>query len=91
MVTSHSRTAAVVFDSSAVAFVALVGAAVAMGISPVFVRFAEIGPFASAFWRVALALPFLWLWSRLEPRPPDPATTAQTASSPCSWGAALRW
>ena len=37
-----------------------------MGISPVFVRFAEIGPFASAFWRVALALPALWLWARLE-------------------------
>lgn len=37
-----------------------------MGISPVFVRFAEIGPFTSAFWRVALALPVLWLWSRLE-------------------------
>lgn len=49
---------------------ALVAGAVAMGISPVFVRFAEIGPFASAFWRVALALPVLWAWSRLEPREP---------------------
>ena len=37
-----------------------------MGISPVFVRFAEVGPFTSAFWRVALALPALFLWSRLE-------------------------
>jgi drug/metabolite transporter (DMT)-like permease len=39
-----------------------------MGISPVFVRFAaaDVGPFASAFWRVALALPVLYAWMRLE-------------------------
>ncbi len=48
----------------AMAFVALVGGALAMGVSPVFVRFADVGPFASAFWRVALALPLLfgWMW-----------------------------
>jgi drug/metabolite transporter (DMT)-like permease len=49
-----------------------------MGISPVFVRYAaaaEVGPFASAFWRVALALPVLYAWmrwnerSRSAPRP----------------------
>jgi drug/metabolite transporter (DMT)-like permease len=45
---------------------ALVGGAVAMGASPIFVRLAEVGPYASAFWRVALALPALWLWARLE-------------------------
>jgi drug/metabolite transporter (DMT)-like permease len=39
----------------------LVGA-VAMGASPIFVRWATIGPFASAFWRVFLALPALYLW-----------------------------
>jgi len=37
-----------------------------MGVSPVFVRFAEVGPFASAFWRAALALPFLFLWMQYE-------------------------
>ncbi|WP_224408246.1 DMT family transporter [Afifella sp. IM 167] len=47
---------------------ALVLGAVAMGASPVFVRLAEVGPMTSAFWRVALALPFLWLWSWLEAR-----------------------
>ncbi len=39
-----------------------------MGSSPVFVRFAEVGPFASAFWRVTLALPFLLLWAYMEAR-----------------------
>lgn len=46
------------------AFVALVGAAAAMSVSPTLVRLADVGPFASAFWRVALALPVLWLWMR---------------------------
>jgi drug/metabolite transporter (DMT)-like permease len=64
------------FESAALAFAALVAGATAMGISPVFVRFAEVGPFTSAFWRVALALPALWLWAALEtpsadPRAPD--------------------
>ncbi|MBK9082173.1 MAG: DMT family transporter [Rhizobiales bacterium] len=49
-------------------FAALVVGAFAMGISPVFVRWAEVGPFASAFWRVTLALPVLWLWMRLDER-----------------------
>jgi drug/metabolite transporter (DMT)-like permease len=52
----------------AVAFVALVGGAVAMGASVLFVRWADVGPYASAFWRVFLALPFLFVWMRLENR-----------------------
>jgi drug/metabolite transporter (DMT)-like permease len=40
--------------------------AVAMGASPLFVRMADVGPFASAFWRTALALPFLALWALAE-------------------------
>jgi drug/metabolite transporter (DMT)-like permease len=55
------------------AFAALVGGAVAMGISPIFVRLADVGPFASAFYRVFLALPVLYAWMRVEearaPRP----------------------
>ena len=45
-------------------FAALVGAALAMSVSPTLVRLADVGPFASAFWRVALALPVLWVWMR---------------------------
>ena len=49
-------------------FLALCLGAAAMGISPIFVRFAaaDVGPFASAFWRVALALPVLYAWMRFE-------------------------
>ena len=37
-----------------------------MGFSPVFVREADVGAFASAFWRVLFALPVLYIWSRME-------------------------
>ncbi len=44
------------------AFIALTLGSIALGASPIFVRLADVGPFASAFWRVALALPALWAW-----------------------------
>jgi drug/metabolite transporter (DMT)-like permease len=50
------------------AIAALVLGAIAMGASVLFVRWADVGPYASAFWRVFLALPFLWIWMRLERR-----------------------
>jgi drug/metabolite transporter (DMT)-like permease len=46
------------------AYVALLAGAAFMAASPIFVRLADVGPFASAFWRVALALPALWAWDR---------------------------
>ena len=45
----------------------LLGAA-AIGTSGLFVKVSETGPIATAFWRVLLALPCLWLWSLLEQR-----------------------
>jgi drug/metabolite transporter (DMT)-like permease len=53
---------------TALGFGALVLGAIAMGASPVFVRLADVGPQASAFWRAFLALPFLWVWARWERR-----------------------
>lgn len=47
-------------------FSALVAGAVAMGLSPILVRLADVGPFSSAFFRVALALPALHAWMRIE-------------------------
>jgi len=56
-------------------FTALLVGAVAMGASPIFVRLADVGPFASAFWRVALAVPVLYVWAVIEARA-GPAPTA---------------
>src|SRR3982750_600976 len=42
------------------AFPALFLGATFISLSPIFVRLSDVGPTASAFWRVALALPLLW-------------------------------
>jgi drug/metabolite transporter (DMT)-like permease len=65
---ASTQTTARLDTGQAAAFLALCVGAVAMGVSPVFVRFAatDVGPFASAFWRVALALPVLYAWMRIE-------------------------
>ncbi len=69
-----SEAASLAAGRGATALAALVLGAMAMGISPIFVRLADVGPFASAFWRVALALPALYAWMRLAERgqPPGP-------------------
>jgi len=45
---------------------ALILGGLAIGSSPIFVRLSEVGPVATAVWRVALALPILLLWYRAE-------------------------
>jgi len=52
------------------ALLALLAGALAIGSSGIFVRLADTGPVASAFWRGALALPPLALWALLERRTP---------------------
>ena len=47
-------------------FVALILGAIGTGASPIFVRLTDVGPFASAFWRMALAVPALWAWLKVE-------------------------
>jgi drug/metabolite transporter (DMT)-like permease len=64
------------------ALLALLAGALAIGSSGVFVRLADTGPVASAFWRGALALPPLALWALLERRRP-------AAHGPGSRGALL--
>ena len=66
--------------SIAAPFAALVTGAVAMGVSPIFVRLADVGPFASAFWRVALALPVLYIWMRASERSGKPARAFSRAT-----------
>lgn len=41
--------------------VALFAGATCIALSPIWVRVADVGPTASAFWRVALAAPLLWI------------------------------
>ena len=51
-----------------VALAALLLGACSIAFAPIFVRLSETGPTASAFWRTALAVPFLWAWAFATPR-----------------------
>ncbi|OLE18317.1 MAG: hypothetical protein AUG50_06525 [Betaproteobacteria bacterium 13_1_20CM_3_63_8] len=50
------------------ALAALLLGATCIALSPIFVRVSEAGPTATAFWRVALAVPALWLLYALKPK-----------------------
>jgi drug/metabolite transporter (DMT)-like permease len=53
----------IIFASmSRVAFLCLLAGGCAIAFAPIFVRLADTGPVASAFWRCALAVPVLWAW-----------------------------
>jgi drug/metabolite transporter (DMT)-like permease len=50
------------------ALAALFAGATCIALSPIWVRVADVGPTASAFWRVALAVPLLWAAAAFLPR-----------------------
>jgi len=52
-------------ENSSLAIVALFGGALAIGCSPILMRFSEIGPVSTAAFRMMLALPVLYVWRTL--------------------------
>lgn len=52
-------------SASTLAFLALLGAGVAVGFSPIFARLSDLAPLASGFYRLAFAVPAIWLAVRL--------------------------
>ena len=51
------------------ALAALLFGATCIALSPIFVRLSETGPTASAFWRVAIAVPVLWAFYFFREKP----------------------
>lgn len=47
----------------AFAFSALLAGGAAIGFAGIFMRLSDVNPLASAFWRMALAAPLLWVWA----------------------------
>ncbi|MBC8268629.1 MAG: DMT family transporter [Rhodospirillaceae bacterium] len=66
--------------SQGLVLTALIVGAVTLGMSPILVRLSELGPTASAFHRVFLALPVLWLWGALEKRRQSTVANAAKAT-----------
>ena len=56
------------------AIVALLAGATCIGTSALFVKVSETGPVSTAFWRVFLALPFLWIWAWMDQRSAAPSS-----------------
>ena len=54
---------------SRAAFACLLAGGVCIAFAPIFVRLSDTGPLASAFWRVALAIPVVWAWAALSGAP----------------------
>lgn len=40
------------------------GGGVLLGVSPLFVRASDLGPMTTGFYRLLIALPFLWIWMK---------------------------
>jgi drug/metabolite transporter (DMT)-like permease len=59
---ADARKAELLARARLIAFLALLAGAAATAFAPILVRLSDASPTASAFWRVALAAPFLWLW-----------------------------
>jgi len=53
-------------SSSRLPLTALWAGAVAIAFAPIFVRLSPVGPSATAFWRIVLALPPLWFWMNFQ-------------------------
>jgi drug/metabolite transporter (DMT)-like permease len=70
--------------TAARAFALLVLGAVCIGFAPLLVRVADVGPVASAFWRMALATPVLWLVVRWLERGDTAAALAGGAAAPAA-------
>ncbi len=58
----------------AFAYAALISGAACIAFAPIFVRLSELGPISTALYRVALAMPMLLLWQRLDT--PEPRSHA---------------
>ncbi|PPR25026.1 MAG: hypothetical protein CFH38_00733, partial [Alphaproteobacteria bacterium MarineAlpha10_Bin1] len=56
-------------STTRLALAALAVGVAGVGFAPIFMRLSELGPNATALYRVAFALPFLLLWLSLERRP----------------------
>ena len=61
--------------ASTLAFLALLGAGLAVGFSPIFARLSDLAPLASGFYRLAFAVPAVWLFAYFSGEQIDPLSS----------------
>ncbi len=77
---SSLAPAARVDAAQRVALIALLTGALGIAFAPIFVRLSELGPSATAFWRLGFAVPALWAWMALEPKGGSRSRTPSSSS-----------
>ncbi len=65
--------------------IAIFGGSLCFALTPVFVKLADVGPIATGFWRMILALPLVWVWCRIEARRRPQATAPSRTRSDTRW------
>ena len=65
----------------ALAFFALLAGGIAIGFAGILMRLSDVNPLASAFWRMAIAAPILWIWA-LSVGAPDQAAGRRIGYTP---------
>jgi drug/metabolite transporter (DMT)-like permease len=66
-------------------FFALLAGGTALGFGAIFMRLSDVGPIASAFWRMALAAPLLWCWAIASRRQDESAGRRITFTPALLW------
>ncbi|MBT5927751.1 MAG: DMT family transporter [Verrucomicrobia bacterium] len=66
-------------------FLAVIAGAGCIGLAPIWVRFSELGPVSTAFHRLLLALPMLWLWQTWDTRPSKQTATSNQSKPSMKW------
>lgn len=68
--------------SALIGLLVLIMGAVAIGMAAPLVKLSELGPQTVGFWRMALAIPFAFLWMQFDRDPPrKPQTPAGCATA----------
>ncbi|WP_448206824.1 DMT family transporter [Azospirillum sp. sgz302134] len=79
---SSFAPAAPIDRTQRIALIALLTGALGIAFAPIFVRLSELGPVATAFWRLGFSVPALWVWMALESKvEPKGGRRARTPSS----------
>jgi drug/metabolite transporter (DMT)-like permease len=65
-------------SANSLAVLALLAGACCIALAPIMVKVSELGPQASAAWRLLLALPLLAVWASVEQRQPAPSEAKRT-------------
>ena len=81
---AESSTSASSPEGTRLALNALFLGALAIAFAPIFVRLSQVGPTATAFWRLFLSLPALFLWMQLE------GSRTTSPRRPSTWSDRLR-